>query len=230
VKYFVTLWTAPSLRLNVGQLRSAPAYPSDTLCRYSRHQGVHRDIPRNHSACRNQSEGADFHAGEDYALRSKARAGFYAGLSEPSSPMGIARGNRGERHPRTSRIHIVREADTRADKDIISDFDPVPHHRLIFDGDPISDPCARFNKSMVAYVTVAPDHCALHHMSKCPYPRPGANMLALAKCEAMNENVGSDCHGLGSRRAHRDDNAATCHAFGRCLHQTDDPPSAHTVG
>jgi hypothetical protein len=48
---------------------------------------------------------------------------------------------------------------------------------------------------MVTYIAVAPDHGSLHDVRKSPDLRAGADFVALAKREPMDEDAGWRRHG-----------------------------------
>jgi hypothetical protein len=155
---------------------------------------MRRDIAGDDSARRHHGIAADMSSGQDHAARSKARAILDAGPDEPPSPLFVACSDRGQLGSRTTRENIVGETDAGTDKNVISDLDPVPHHRLVLYGDAIADASSAFDEGMVAYVAVTADHCSLHHMRESPYLRAGPNVLALAERKAMNKGIGCGGH------------------------------------
>jgi len=106
----------------------------------------------------------------------------------------VAGGNRRQRQSPTTRENIVCKTDAGTDKHVISDLDSIPHHRLVLYGDPIADAGSGFDKGMVAYVAVAPDHSALHDVRESPDLCASPNVVALAKGKTMDENAGRRGH------------------------------------
>src|SRR5215469_2284150 len=132
-------------------------------------------------------------------------------------------------HAGATRRQIIGEAGAWADKNVVADLDPVPHHRLIFYRDPIADPRPGFDERVAANVTVAADYGSFHHMRKGPDPRARTDLFALANRAGVNED--SDrCHVSAERRLHRDNDAVARYAFGRRFHQSYHPPSTDAVG
>jgi hypothetical protein len=80
-------------------------------------------------------------------------------------------------------------------KHVIFDLDPVPHHSLVLEGDPVADAGTGFNEGMITYIAVAPDHGSLHDVRESPYMRAGSNLVALAKPKAMDEYPSRRGHG-----------------------------------
>jgi hypothetical protein len=118
---------------------------------------------------------------QNHASRSKRRAISDAGRHKPSGRSSVIGGARRERRSATAGENIVCETDPGADKHVISDIDPVPHHRLVLYGDPVADAGAGFDKGMVTNIAVAPDHGSLHDVRESPDLRAGPNVVAFAK-------------------------------------------------
>jgi hypothetical protein len=154
-----------------------------------------RDLAGDDGTGRDHRIGADMSARQDHAPRAKARAISDAGRHEPFGRGPVAAGNRRQRQSPTTRENIVCKTDAGTGKHVISDLDSVPHHRLVIYGDPIADAGSGFDKGMVAYVAVAPDHSALHDVRESPYLRASSNLVALAKSKAMDEDASRRGHG-----------------------------------
>ena len=154
-----------------------------------------RDIAGDDGAGRDHRIGADMRARQDHAPRSKARAILDAGRHEPSGLGSVIGGDRRQRQSATARENIVCKTDAGTDKRIISDLDPVPHHRLVLQGDPVADAGSGFDEGMVPYIAVAPDHGPLHDVRESPDLRAGPNLVAFAKRQAMDEDAGRRGHG-----------------------------------
>ena len=101
-----------------------------------------------------------------------------------------------QKHPSTARKHVVSKADAWTDEDVITNLDPVPHHRLVFDGDSVAYARAGFNKGMATNVAIAADYGPLHDVRVGPYSRARTNLLAFAQRTGVNENVGCQRKGL----------------------------------
>jgi hypothetical protein len=137
---------------------------------------------------------ANPYAGEDYAARAKTGAGFDTSLHQPRLTVAIAPGDRGQWHSRASRKQVVGKAYPRTDKDIIVDRHPVPHHRLVFNGDPVANLRTGFKKSVITDIAIAADYGALHDVREGPYSGARANLLALAERIGVNKDISPGAH------------------------------------
>ena len=187
--------TLPNPRLLLYQSCAAAADPTNPLRRHARHHCMWRDIAGDDGACRDHRIGANMRTGQDHASRSKACAILDAGPHEPSGLCFVSGGDGRKRQSPTTRGNIVCKTDAGTDKHIISDLDPVPHHCLVLQGDPIADAGSGFDKGMVSDVAVPPDHGPLHDVRESPDLRAGPNLVAFAKCQAMNKYAGCRGHG-----------------------------------
>jgi hypothetical protein len=194
-KALATLWTPPSSSLMLFEAYPAPAHPACPLRRSTHHQGIRGDVAGHDRAGPDCGIGADRQAGEDCGPRAETGASLHTSSDPPSRLLSVSCQDRRQRHPRTSREHVVHKADTRTDEDVVTNLDAVPHHRLVFDSYAVANARARFDESVVADIAIAPDHGALHDVRKGPYPRTSAYLLAFAQRTGMNEDVGCRQHG-----------------------------------
>jgi hypothetical protein len=181
VKRLLASRTAPNPRRLLYQPRTTPADPTDPLRRHARHQRMCRDLARDDGARRDHRIGADMSARQDDAPRSEARAILDAGRHKPSGVRSVIRGGLMQRLSATARENIVCKTDAGADKHVISDLDPVPHHRLVLQGDAVTDAGSGFDEGMVPDVAVPPDHGPLHDVRESPDLRAGPHLVAFAK-------------------------------------------------
>ena len=147
------------------------------------------NITSDDSPGRDHGIGADPHAGEDHAARPESGTVLDTRLHQPPLPVAIAIGDCGQRHSRTSRKHVVRKADARTDEDIITNLDPVPHHRLVFDCDSVANARTGFDEGVVTNIAIAADHGTPHYVRVGPYSRTRTNLLAFAERMGMNKDV-----------------------------------------
>jgi hypothetical protein len=154
-----------------------------------------RNLAGDDGACRYHRIGADMSARQDHAPRSKTRAISDAGRHEPFGLGPVTGGGMAQRQSPATRGNIVRKTDARTDEHVISDLDPVPHHRLVLQGNPVADAGSGFDEGMVTYVAVSPDHGALHDVRESPNLGAGSNLVALAKRKAVDEDASRRGHG-----------------------------------
>src|SRR5260370_23193814 len=187
--------TVPNPRLLLYQSRAAPADPTDPLRWHARYQRMCRDLAGDDGSRSDHRVGADMGAGQDHAPRAKARAIPDAGSHEPPGLGSVTVGNRRQRQSATARENIVCKTYAGTDKHVISDLDPVPHHRLVLQGDPVADAGSGFDEGMVPDVAVPPDYGPLHDVRESPDLRAGPNLVAFAKRKPMNKYAGRRGHG-----------------------------------